>query len=346
MIDFSNVRIEKICTHFVGNPLREEELQLSSDEFVPDKDFSRNLMDIFIPCFKDANEQYIFNHPTEIDLNPVLKYAKQISQKKNFCVNSQNIAKILYDNSTHHNIKSGEIIVVLFSNIQLESISFNGIGLFKPESKQNFLNLKNSGNSYLYAFQEGITNKNIDKAALVLISKNETEKVFLYNKASTNEDVKFWKNDFLNVIEANTDFSDTKNFIGLCKEFITKRYTEDFEVNKADQIDLINRSMDYLKNHDEIEIEEFKKNVFYHSSIIKSFDNFKDEYESNNNIDIHDKIEISKAAVKKGNRALKSILKLDKNFDIYIHGNRDLIEQGFDEKTGKKFYKIYFDVES
>jgi hypothetical protein len=56
---------------------------------------------------------------------------------------------------------------------------------------------------------------------------------------------------------------------------------------------------------------------------------------------IGDSFSISTAAVKKQARVFKSVLKLDKNFHIYIHGNRDLIEQGM-EPDGRKFYKIYF----
>jgi len=41
----------------------------------------------------------------------------------------------------------------------------------------------------------------------------------------------------------------------------------------------------------------------------------------------------------------KSVIKLDKNFHIYVHGDRELIEKGYDEAMGKHFYKIYFDVE-
>jgi hypothetical protein len=50
-------------------------------------------------------------------------------------------------------------------------------------------------------------------------------------------------------------------------------------------------------------------------------------------------------AVKKQERIFKSVLKLDKNFHIYIHGDRELIEQGMDA-DGRKFYKIYFEEES
>ncbi|MFN6039537.1 MAG: nucleoid-associated protein, partial [Bacteroidota bacterium] len=39
------------------------------------------------------------------------------------------------------------------------------------------------------------------------------------------------------------------------------------------------------------------------------------------------------------------VIKLDKNFHIYVHGKHEFIEKGFDEEKGKKFYKLYFDSE-
>ena len=59
-----------------------------------------------------------------------------------------------------------------------------------------------------------------------------------------------------------------------------------------------------------------------------------------------DNFEISVHAVKQQAKVFKSVLKLDKNFHIYIHGNRQLIEKGFDEATGRNYYKLYFDNES
>ncbi|MDD4067910.1 MAG: nucleoid-associated protein, partial [Bacteroidales bacterium] len=52
---------------------------------------------------------------------------------------------------------------------------------------------------------------------------------------------------------------------------------------------------------------------------------------------------ISDSAVKKQARVFKSVIKLDKNFHIYVHGDRKLIEQGQDEKG--KFYKVYYNEE-
>ena len=87
------------------------------------------------------------------------------------------------------------------------------------------------------------------------------------------------------------------------------------------------------------------KEVFQDSGIIKSFRNFDSSYREENYISLTDNFDISPQAVKKQARAFKNVLKLDKNFHIYIHGNRDLIEQGIDT-DGRKYYKIYFDKET
>ena len=61
---------------------------------------------------------------------------------------------------------------------------------------------------------------------------------------------------------------------------------------------------------------------------------------------IPDSFDISGAAVKKQARTYKSVLKLDKNFHIYIHGNKDVIEKGFDENKAMNYYKVYFKEEA
>jgi hypothetical protein len=62
-------------------------------------------------------------------------------------------------------------------------------------------------------------------------------------------------------------------------------------------------------------------------------------------VPLEDKFDISPPAVKREFKVLKSVIKLDKNFHIYVHGRRDLIERGFDDDKGKKYYKVFFDDE-
>ena len=54
---------------------------------------------------------------------------------------------------------------------------------------------------------------------------------------------------------------------------------------------------------------------------------------------------ISAVAVKDRKKTIRSVLKLDKSFHVYVHGNEDKIERGFDEERGLNYYKLYFDKE-
>ena len=136
----------------------------------------------------------------------------------------------------------------------------------------------------------------------------------------------------------------TNEFLGIAKKYVTQQLADDFDVTKADQIDLLNRSVEYFKTNEKFEKEEFEKTVFQKEQLIKSFKSFDNSYRDNNEVEISDSFEISSQAVKKQARAFKSVLKLDKNFHIYIHGNKELIEKGV-EKDGRKFYKIYYEDE-
>jgi len=117
-------------------------------------------------------------------------------------------------------------------------------------------------------------------------------------------------------------------------------------MSKAHKIDLLNRSVDYFKKGDQFDKEEFEQDVLFHPNVIESFQKFDRNYRRENELELADNFDISAQAVKQQARAFKSVLKLDKNFHIYIHGRRDMIEKGYDEVNGKKFYKLYFDEES
>jgi hypothetical protein len=86
--------------------------------------------------------------------------------------------------------------------------------------------------------------------------------------------------------------------------------------------------------------------MIHHPDVVDTFMAFKKNFESSRNFEIEDEFDIHLSAVKKQQKVFKTVLKLDKNFHIYIHGRRDLIEKGIDEMTGKKYYKIYFDEET
>lgn len=103
--------------------------------------------------------------------------------------------------------------------------------------------------------------------------------------------------------------------------------------------------MKYFKEKDSFDIDEFANEVIANADGIESFKNYKKSYEEEFDTSIADSFDISDAAVKKQAKAFKSIIKLDKNFHIYIHGNKELIEKGYDDDRVMNFYKVYFKEE-
>jgi hypothetical protein len=252
----------------------------------------------------------------------------------------------LYELSIHPQIKSGDFFVAYISSLSIDGESSDAIGLFKSENTQAFLKLDSQQDEFSIEYENGINIDKLDKGCLIInTNKDSGYKVCIIDKSNKAAEAQYWKDNFLQLKPCNDDYHHTKEFMNITKNFVTQQLTEDFVVSKADQIDLLNRSVEYFKTHDTFEKQDFETQVFQDEEIIKSFRNFDELYREQNDMEANDSFEISEQAVKKQAKVFKSVLKLDKNFHIYIHGNKDLIEQGV-EKDGRKYYKIYFDKEA
>jgi len=160
-----------------------------------------------------------------------------------------------------------------------------------------------------------------------------------------NGDLYYWFEDFLKVKQRDDDYFHTQETLAVYKDFITKRLPEEYEdVSKADQADFLNKSINFFKEKEEFKFDEFTGAVFGgDEGLTESFVNYKSDYEQETQLSISEDFAINPAAVKKQQRYFKSVIKLDKNFHIYVHGDRKLIETGKDEKG--KFYRLYFEEE-
>ena len=101
--------------------------------------------------------------------------------------------------------------------------------------------------------------------------------------------------------------------------------------------------MSFFKENDTFNIEEFTNNVMPEPELKEQFNEFIETYSDKEGLQLVDNFAISGSAVKKQAKSFKNVIKLDKNFHIYIHGDRKLIEQGEDEKG--RYYKVYFKEE-
>lgn len=345
MIDFAHVELQQLITHHIGNKLKEENFSLSNETTVVKPETRDFLLKYFLTTVK-SEEVYSFTHPVQLYQNDVYAAVESIfNDQDNFLEASQNLAKLLYEYSTHPKILEGELNVAFFSNANLDGKSMEAIGIFKSEKNVPFLKMKSAKARFVIDHDFGFEIDRIDKVCIIFnTQKIDGYRVFIVDNASKSEEAKYWKDAFLKVKPIANEFHQTNQIMTITKDFVTKKLSGE-EVSKADQIDLLNRSVDYFKTHDSFDKKEFEKEVLQDTHLIKSFRSFDANFREQNNIELNDSFDISLPAVKKQARVFKSVLKLDKNFHIYIHGNRELIEQGV-EKDGRKYYKIYFDQEA
>ena len=347
MIDYINCNIERVSVHKVGNKTADEELHLSKTPLdIADDKLEELLAKYFLKPFIET-EFYNFTFSNgDFNLNPLFNYASTLfDDSSSFHDSSVNIAKHLFEVSIHPNIKSGDLFVAKFSNIQMAEGNTEAIGIFKSENRQSFLKLDNLTDEFIIKYDDGINIDKLDKGCLIFdMERSEGFKVCIIDKSNKSTEAQYWRDSFLNLKPCNDNYNSTKEFLNITKQYLTKQVSEEFDIPKADKIDLLNKSVEYFKSHDSFDKEEFETDVFNSDQLIESFRSFDDNYRENNEISIQENFEISSQAVKKQSRAFKSVLKLDKNFHIYIHGDKNKIEQGT-EPDGRKFYKIYYDNE-
>lgn len=350
MVTFFEAALEHLSIHRIGNKMQEEFYVLSEEPFRIDDELLNNLlMQYYLKPFEKVNEVYRFMHSSgNLELNEMFHFCTEIfDDPLRFHENSQMMAKFLYDVSTHPKIKSGELYVVSFKNVQIEGEVLDAIGVFKSETKETYLKVfpEKSGFRLEYE-QEGINIQKLDKGVLIFkTDKSEGYKVLVTDQTNRSTEAVYWKDDFLKLQIRNDSYNQTSAALGVYKDFITTRVDEEFELTKADKIDLLNKSMKYFKEKESFDLNEFSNEVIVNPDAIASFKAYKSNYEQEFDTEINDSFDISAAAVKTQARKFKSILKLDKNFHIYIHGDRELIEKGFDEGRSMNFYKVFFKEE-
>jgi hypothetical protein len=343
MINSSQTRIEGLAVHGVGNRLNDGVLKLSAQPLEIEGDLLHTLLcSWFFSPFRDPT-RYTFGEDEEgQSLLAMTNYL--FANHASLHENSTLLAERLFNITEHPNIKSGELYVGCFSNVIFNDQPCDAIGLFKSETKDNFIKVDSVRTNYKLTAQEGINISKLDKGCIILRIEGETAPVVMLVDTANRSDARFWREDFLRLVPMRDAFNQTKNFMNMTKQFVDEELQENFKASKADQADVLNRSMDFFKSRETFNQEEFETAVLGDDAVIESFRKYGKEFKDEQ--DVVDNFEISAQAVKRQAKVFKSVIKLDKNFHIYIHGNRDLIEKGFDEAKGRNFYKVYFDQES
>ena len=308
----ADTTIENIAVHAVGNKQLDEPLTLSHELLNVSDEVKNMLKTYFLFPFKTDEYFQLFNEES-LEANDVYKCATAIfDNPDDIMEQSLYLAQHLYNQCNHPKIKDGEFYVVYFKNCVLEDEMVDAVGLFKAETKDTFLKVHQEEDKFVVESDFGFGLNKLDKGCLIFNTEKERGYVVaVVDNTNKGAEAQYWMDDFLHIRQRKDEFYNTQNVLNMCKEFVTDYLPEQFEVSKADQAEILNKSVNFFKENKTFEMDDFKQEVIGNDDLIESFDTYKQEYQQANDMVVPDSFGISDSALKKQSRNFKSVIKLD-----------------------------------
>jgi len=345
MINFSTAVVSPISIHRIGRILEEEFLGIKSIPLtITNEDIRDNFLHFLLCGFKDP---IFFNFDIGLDERDSIlsSIAAVFGDKEELHTISKQLAETLYNKSQHPAIKSGDYLMCHFQDLIVEDEVIDAIGIFKSETTDIFLKLQEGVDSYRLDSFNGLKAGMLDKGCLVLNSNATTGyKVCLFDKTGSVES-KFWINDFLGLVPREDEYHMTSHYIQMTKDFVEDRKKNaDNDFSGKEAVTVMQKSENFFKQNESFDEGDYLNDLFG-EGMEEEFQDYKDQYQNKKGYGLDTEFEISDVAIKKNSSVFKSVIKLDKNFHVYVHGDRSKIERGEDD-FGRKFYKLYYEDES
>src|SRR5690606_23590357 len=262
-------------------------------------------------------------------------------------INSKKIATHLFGQSDHPHIKSGEVYVVHFSDVLLDNVKVDAIGIFKSELKHDFLQFQEKGNNLDIVIQQGININKLDKGCLILNSHKE-EGYKILSVDSNRYDTKYWLENFLDIDYLADENFYTKNYLKFCQNF-AKDVVLPAE-DKQQEVLFMNRAVNHFAKNDKFEETSFLNEVMENPEFIPEFKHYKVEKGPKYSVEDVSNFDIANKAVSDARKKIKNVINLDTNIQIkmdFINAEsaEKFVEKGWDEERQMYYYLVYFNKE-
>ena len=242
MLDISSARVTRCVVHRVGNRLREEGCDLSSQEVQGTAELHGTLLRHYLAPLVRTGEEFEFYHESDIALNAARQFSSRIfDASKDFLQLSQNIAKHLYSASSHPSIAGGEFIAILFQDIRITKESKLALGLYKIEQRETFLDVEKFGSALNLIELNGIPVSSIQKGALIF-----NDELNLLIKESGGQQTKYWAESFLKARPKQTQKSTTKLAAEFVKQVCSRIDVEAGAALRRDLVDIFSENESLL----------------------------------------------------------------------------------------------------
>jgi hypothetical protein len=238
------------------------------------------------------------------------------------------------------NLILDQILTIELFSIPMDDILIDALLVLIPGDPVLVLDQVDSGNSRTLKIGSSLSKPML----AILFPQTEDEDglhIGLSTKGLLPYQIIYIKEKMLAVKPVDNAFHVTHDAMQLSNTFI-RDFLPVEVADKTEKSDLLKRSLDYFKENEVYDEVDFCNRVLDEKTNPEEFKNFKQSLGMED--DSYSRFEISKEAVQKQARLFKSVLKLDKNFHVYIHGDKRMIERGQDD-SGRKYYKLFYENE-
>jgi hypothetical protein len=347
MINRNSAKINSFVIHNLGNQSVGTDVEFSKESHLIVDDVLRStFMNTCLDIFKEpiyyhfndetlaGNGNMVFHECDEIFTNGSTLYEASI-----------NITRHLYNKSINSKIKQSYFTLAHISDLLIEDELVDGILMCKYEIQDSIFNFNKSEDVYELAQLYGYIPAKVDKICLILnTNQEEGYKILNLDKTNSGGDAKYWKEEFLNIKLLGNAYTYTTDFIKVTGNFLKNRKPLDEILGKGEEIAVLSKSADYFKKNKEFDERDYKNEVFEDPRLIDAFDEYKTSWQEKSRRPMAEVFSLDDVALNKQQKVFKSVIKLDKNFHIYVHGDHKKILKGTDE-DGRKYYMLYYNEE-
>ncbi|WP_437370847.1 nucleoid-associated protein [Maribacter litoralis] len=349
MINLYATQIESISIHRVGNKNKNEGIFLSEEPFRLNDETTGLLKEYFFKPFREKEENYYkLANEVDVEFNELFKIVSEVFENPSKAhLNSKKVASLLFEQSNHPHIKSGEVYVAYLSGLLLDNNKVDAIGIFKSELKHDFIQFEEKGSNLDIVIQQGININKLDKGCLIFnVDKEEGYKVLSVD--SNKYDTKYWLENFLGVDPLSDDNFKTKNYLKLCQNF-AKDVVLPAE-DKQQEVLFMNRAVNHFAKNDAFEETTFLNEVMENPELIPEFKHYKTEKGPKFSIEDVSNFDIANKAVSDARKKIKNVINLDTNIQIKMdfinpESAEKFVEKGWDEERQMYYYLVYFNKE-
>lgn len=343
MINYSEARISKLIVHqLLGD---DRTIRCSTDECSTEHEqLNFLLLNYIFENFKEPQYYRFQKDHFDEELGSVHQLASAtFENSESFKQNTVDIMNLLAKASSHPQINSGDLIFAQVDDVIIDDELLSVFCIIKSENKDDFLMVHEHDENFSLKILQGIGLNRLEKACLVFNTQSDDGYKILLKDNVQFDTAKYWT-EFLNVLPALNDYNQTTEYLMATQSFVKMKLKSDEDFDKIQEIDVMQKASNYMKGESSFDTKEFANSSFPSEEIADDFQTYISDIKNQRHLDLSDQFSISDQAVEKNKKIFKSVIKLDKNFHIYVHGNRNLIEKGVDE-NGKRFYKVFYETE-